>query len=166
MILKYLSSFFVLADRDVFDGELLDLEFRVAIDAGKKDCFYQLAKMDHTLEISFQVINSKLSWIYPLHDINDLRISFELLDPYNRLIIRKDNVNSDTYVHVVKTEGVYALCFDNSNSRLASKIIGLELYLYSDEDDDRWNMNQNVKFEEENKKYADSVEILKVNIFY
>lgn len=175
----------------MFDGELQDLEFRFAIDAGKKDCFYQVsnivnilvnkksnaflcklitlnyqvAKSDHTLEVSFQVINSKLSWMYPLlHDNSDLRISFELFDPYNRLIIRKENSNSDTHVHVVKTDGVYALCFDNSFSRIATKIINLELYLYSDQDDDRWgNVDQNIKFEKESRQYADSIEVLKVD---
>ena len=64
------------------------------MDSGKKDCFYQAAKLDHILEISYQVVDSKLSWLYPLNDNSDMRITFELFDPYNRLIVRKDRINS------------------------------------------------------------------------
>lgn len=146
----------------MFDGELLDIEFRVAINAGKKDCFYQLAKADHFLEISFQVTDSKLSWMYPLNDNSDMRINFELFDPFNRLIIRKEYSNSDTHVHTVKQEGVYAFCFDNSYS-ISTKIINLEVYLYSNTDDDRWgNIDTDIEFEKEMNKYSDSVESLKV----
>lgn len=150
------------ASRDVFDGELQDIEFRVAIARGKKDCFYQLAKVDHFLEISFQVVDSKLNWMYPLADNSDMRISFELFDPYNRPIVRKERSNADTHVHTVKEPGVYAFCFDNSHS-ISTKIINLELYLYSNQDDDRWgSVDPTIKFEEELTKYSDSVEILKV----
>lgn len=146
----------------MFDGELQDIEFRVAIARGKKDCFYQLAKVDHFLEISFQVVDSKLNWMYPLADNSDMRISFELFDPYNRPIVRKERSNADTHVHTVKEPGVYAFCFDNSHS-ISTKIINLELYLYSNQDDDRWgSVDPTIKFEEELTKYSDSVEILKV----
>ena len=108
------------------------------------------------------MIDSKLNWMYPLNDNSEMRISFELFDPYNRLISRKENANSDTYVHQVKTEGVYAFCLDNLHS-IATKIVNLELYLYSTQDDDRWgNIDQNIKFEEELNKYSDSMETLKV----
>ena len=73
----------------------------------------------------------------------------------------------DTHVHQTKSEGVYAFCFDNSQSRIASKIINVELYLYSDQDDDRWgNVDQNIKFEEESKLYANSIEMLKVSLMF
>ena len=31
--------------------------------------------------------------------IFDMRIGFELFDPDNRLIVRKERLNSDTYLH-------------------------------------------------------------------
>lgn len=112
------------------------------------------------------MVDSKLHWMYPLNDNSDMRIGFELFDPYNRPIVRKERLNSDTHVHTVKEPGVYMFCFDNSHS-LSTKIINLELYLYSNQDDDRWGgaVDPNIKFEEELTKYSDSVETLKVSFF-
>lgn len=64
------------------DGELEDMEFRVAVDPGKVECFFQEAKKDHQLEVSYQVIeiSSRFGWLAPAGR-DDLRIDFTLSGP-------------------------------------------------------------------------------------
>lgn len=119
-------------------GEMEDMEFRVAIDAGKIDCFYQEAKKDHSLEISYQVIeiSSRFSWLSPSGK-GDLTIDFILSSPQNEILVTERRRNEGSHVHPVQDTGTFKICFDNSYS-YSSKMINVEVYMYSNQDEDRW----------------------------
>src|SRR5438067_644423 len=71
-------------------GEMEDMEFRIVIDPGRIECFFQEAKRDHTLEVSYQVIelNSRFSWLHAVSKY-DLKISFSLRGPTGNVIVEE-----------------------------------------------------------------------------
>src|SRR5882672_7717945 len=68
-------------------GEMEDMELRVAVEPGKVECFYQDAKANHNLEVSYQVveISSRFEFLYAPSGIKDLTIDFQLRDPKGNL---------------------------------------------------------------------------------
>ena len=121
-------------------GEMEDMELRVAIPPGKIDCFYQEAKKDHTLEIAYQVIEiaSRFSWLSAGGASSDLKIDFTLMNPKGEVLVREEGRNEGNHVYPVHEDGTFTLCFDNTMSRMSSKLVNIDVYLYGNEDDDRW----------------------------
>jgi hypothetical protein len=122
-------------------GEMEDLELRTMVDAGKVDCFHQEARKSHVLEISYQVIemSSRLSWL--TGGSGDMTIDFVLTNPRGQVLVNDFSKSEGSHLHQVEEDGTFTLCFDNRRSRMGSKLVNLDLYLYSAEDDDRWGMN-------------------------
>ena len=120
-------------------GEMEDMELRVAIPPGKIDCFYQEAKKDHTLEIGYQVIEitSRFSWL-SAGGSSDLKIDFSLMGPKGEILVREFGRSEGSHVFPVSQDGTFTLCFDNTMSRMSSKLVNIDVYLYGSDDDDRW----------------------------
>ena len=120
-------------------GEMEDMEFRVTVDPGKVDCFFQEAKKDHSLEISYQVIeiSSRFSWLSPSGK-SDLTIDFTLYSPRNAILVSDRRRNEGSHVKEVEEDGTFKLCFDNSFSTVSTKLVNVEVYMYSSQDEDRW----------------------------
>jgi protein ERP2 len=122
------------------DGELEDMEFRVAVPPGKMECFHQEAKEKHQLEVSYTVIeiSSRFGgWLAPTGRA-ELNLDFTLTAPNGEVVVKDIYRTEGSHVHTVVTGGTYTLCFDNSMSSVSTKIVNVEVYLYSNEDDDRW----------------------------
>ena len=143
------------------DGEQEDLQFRFTIEPGILDCFYQNVKKDHNLEVSYQVIemSRRFQWLVG-NSPNEMRVSFYAKDPQGKIVYSNNMKSDGDFVTKVETPGVYSLCFDNREMS-SSKLINLEVYLYSDEDKDRWFLDENLTFSPE-VQYVDTVESIKV----
>lgn len=145
-------------------GELEDMEFRVAVDPGKTECFFQDAKKDHQLEVTYTVIDisSRFGWAAP-HSRGDLIIDFTLKNPAGQIIETDRQKMEGSHVHTVTQEGTFEICLDNSFSSVSTKLVNVEVYLYSSDDEDRWG------YFEENFTYPpevqamESIESIKVN---
>lgn len=107
---------------------------------GKNECFYQEAKKNHQLEVSYQVIEmaaSPFQWLSP-GGKGDMLIDFSLVAP-NGVPIKGDSQQREgSVVHTVVEDGTFTLCFDNSFGTYSTKLVNVEVYLFSTEDDDRW----------------------------
>lgn len=128
-----------LAPASTSSGEMEDMELRVAIPPGKIDCYYQEAKKDHTLEISYQVIEitSRFAWL-AAGASSDLKIDFTLMNPKGEILVKEEGRDEGNHVYPVHEDGTFTLCFDNTMSRVSSKLVNIDVYLYGSEDDDRW----------------------------
>lgn len=61
-------------------------------------------------------------------------------------------------------QGIYAICLDNSFSSVSTKVVNLEVYVYSNDDDnDRWGLDSDFTFPPE-VQYLDSIESIKVSL--
>lgn len=150
---------------DPIHGEMEDLEFRVAIEGYKQDCFYQEAKKDHNLEINYQVIetSSRFGWMFsPTNNAADLVIDFFVKEPQGAIHIHEYGKQEGSHVITVKEDGVYTLCFENKVS--SNKLINVEVYLYSNDDDDRWGYLQDKMTFPPDVQYMDTIESIRVSI--
>lgn len=162
----------IVCEESKFTGELEDIEFRTLIERYKRQCFHQLVKKSHHLEISYQVIelSRRLQWINLPSSPSDMRINFQVINSQNELLVSEMNREESTftYEHKEDKEGDYTFCFDNTNSP-NDKMVGVEVYVYSADDDDRWGYmidDEDESTENYNKaaQYVETVEIMKVNI--
>lgn len=152
-----------MANINPITGEMEDMEFRVAIPPKKQDCFYQEAKKDHTLEVNYQVIetSSQFQWMFSPNSASDLMIDFFIKDPQGSVPIHEYGKQEGSHMIQVIQDGVYSFCFDNTFS--STKLINVEVYLYSNEDDDRWGFVDRMTFPPE-VQYLDTIESIKITI--
>jgi len=150
-----------LANFNPITGEMEDMEFRVAIPPKKQECFFQETKKDHTLEINYQVIetSSQFQWMFSPNSASDLLIDFLVKDPQGAIPIHEFGRQEGSHMIQVANDGVYSLCFDNKFS--STKLINVEVYLYSKEDDDRWGFVDKMTLPPD-IQYLDTIESIKV----
>ncbi|KPM02307.1 transmembrane emp24 domain-containing protein 1-like protein [Sarcoptes scabiei] len=92
-------------------------EFKIHIDAGKEDCFYQYIEAGSSLYIAFQVVRG-----------GDSMAGFYVNGPTNQPIMPyqwKQHAEIDDS-NVLQT-GYYSLCIDNKPSSFHSKLVSLYL---------------------------------------
>lgn len=147
-------------------GDSQDIEVRVAVEPGNQDCFYQDVKLNHNLDLSYQVIeiSSRFNWIYTPSLSSDLTIDFIVKAPNGAEIFREFRKKEGQHVYRATEQGIYAICLDNTFSTVSTKIVNLEVYVYStDDDNDRWGLDSDFTFPPE-VQYLDSVETIKTSI--
>jgi emp24/gp25L/p24 family/GOLD len=148
---------------DLILGETENLQFRVAIEPQKVDCFYQHISKSYNIEISYQVveINSRFQWMYSSDDPKDMVISFFLKDPNEQVLIQMNDRNEFTHLHSVEVDGVYSMCFDNHLST-STKLVNVIIFTYVKENDPRWSyFDENVTYSSD-VYYTETVESIKV----
>jgi len=114
------SSFLLVALlRGVLSGEY---DFTIEVRAGQIECYFQEVTDAKyiTMEIDYQVIDGA-----------DLNINFLLSNPHGTLLIqdlrRTDNSHK---IDVSQVKGAYQLCFDNTFSYQASKVLFFQIFLF------------------------------------
>ncbi|XP_040437461.1 transmembrane emp24 domain-containing protein 1, partial [Falco naumanni] len=102
-----------------------DAEVTFVLPAGRRECFYQGAPGNASLEAEYQVIGGA-----------GLDVDFSLESPSGRLLV-SERRRSDGAHTVEPTEaGDYKLCFDNSFSTISEKLVFFELIFDSAQEDD------------------------------
>eukprot|EP00096_Caligus_rogercresseyi_P009891 TRINITY_DN3460_c0_g1_i2.p1 TRINITY_DN3460_c0_g1~~TRINITY_DN3460_c0_g1_i2.p1 ORF type:complete len:232 (-),score=74.48 TRINITY_DN3460_c0_g1_i2:231-926(-) len=107
-------------------------EWTVEIGAGKEECFYESVKAGEIIDVDYQVVDGGSR--------NELDITFRIFRPDDGMILVSDFKKSDNaHRTAVDASGDYKLCFDNTHSRFANKIVFFELIIDADggeEDED------------------------------
>ncbi|XP_066842597.1 transmembrane emp24 domain-containing protein 1 [Anser cygnoides] len=102
-----------------------DAEVTFVLPAGRRECFYQGAPGNASMEAEYQVIGGA-----------GLDVDFSLESPSGLLLV-SEHRKSDGVHTVEPTEaGDYKLCFDNSFSTISEKLVFFELIFDSAQDDD------------------------------
>ncbi|XP_048728660.2 tolloid-like protein 2 [Ostrea edulis] len=105
--------------------QTLEIDLTVDVKAGYEECFFEDIKKPTSFEIEYQVI-----------DGGDLDINFMVTSPHGRIMV-SELQKTDAVHKVEATEaGVYKVCFDNSFSHFARKLVFFEIITGDDDDDD------------------------------
>lgn len=109
---------------------LQDSEFTFLLPAGRRECFYQVAPANRSMDLEYQVIGGA-----------GLDVDFALTSPSGSLLVEEFR-RSDGVHTIEPTEGGdYKLCFDNSFSTISEKLVFFELIFdgpQENEDLDHW----------------------------
>ncbi|XP_060092715.1 transmembrane emp24 domain-containing protein 1 [Heteronotia binoei] len=93
-----------------------DAEFTFLLPAGRRECFFQAAPPNGSLELEYQIIGGA-----------GLDVDFSLESPSGVLLVEEYR-RSDGLHTIEPTEaGDYKLCFDNSFSTISEKLVFFEL---------------------------------------
>jgi len=120
-VILSLSSIPLLVRSESFNHELnsqnlgIAYEFKIHIDAGKEDCFYQSVEPGASLYVAFNVIRG-----------GDTNAGFYITSPNGQTVMPyqwKQHTEFDD--GQVQNGGYYALCIDNKPSSFQSKLVSL-----------------------------------------
>ncbi|KAJ8299419.1 hypothetical protein KUTeg_023479 [Tegillarca granosa] len=113
----------------------LEIDLTADIAAGYKECFFQNIKKVVGMEVEYQVI-----------DGGDMDIDFELVAPNGNIVVSETSKSDAVHKIDAAQPGDYKLCFDNTFSTFARKIVFFEIITDEDEDEDedkdkKWDTN-------------------------
>nr|CAG4638643.1 EOG090X0AV2 [Cyclestheria hislopi] len=90
------------------------MEYKVHVDPGKEECYYQYVQPAATIYVSFQVLRG-----------GDGMAGFAVKHPSGQIVHPYQWKPSSEYQEVSQTGGYYAICVDNQFSRFAAKLVNL-----------------------------------------
>lgn len=97
------------------------VELTIEVKAGGQECFFSTVKHGETIEFEYQVVDG---------GSGNLDINFMMQSP-SGVILVSDFKSLDNDDSIVATEdGDYRMCWDNSISRINSKVIFLSIRVY------------------------------------
>ncbi|XP_055686131.1 transmembrane emp24 domain-containing protein 6 [Lutzomyia longipalpis] len=114
------------------------MDYKVHIDAGKEDCYFQYVQPGSTFYVSFQVIRG-----------GDGMAGFAVRHPNGQVVHPYQWQPSSEYSDQSSTGGYYSICVDNQFSRFAGKLVNIYITV--------------IKYDEWDK-YAKEIEELQLNI--
>ncbi|XP_063620005.1 transmembrane emp24 domain-containing protein 5 [Cydia splendana] len=114
------------------------MDYKVHIDAGKEDCYFQYVQPGATFYASYQVLKG-----------GDGMCGFAVRHPNGQIVHPYEWRQSAEYADQSSSGGYYSVCIDNQFSRFAGKLVNLYLSVI------RYDMWE---------KYAKEVEELDMNI--
>ncbi|KAM6233266.1 transmembrane emp24 domain-containing protein 1 [Porphyrio hochstetteri] len=97
-----------------------DVEVTFVLPAGRRECFYQGAPGNASLEAEYQVIGGA-----------GLDVDFSLESPSGLLLVSEYRRSDGAHTVEPTEAGDYKLCFDNSFSTISEKLVFFELLLDS-----------------------------------
>ncbi|XP_059082224.1 transmembrane emp24 domain-containing protein 1-like [Tigriopus californicus] len=92
------------------------MEYKVHVDAGKEDCYFQFVHAGATLYVSYQVLKG-----------GDGAIGFAVKDPQGKAVHPYAWKANSEYEENTATGGYYAVCLDNQFSKFSAKLVNLYL---------------------------------------
>jgi len=90
------------------------MDYKVHIDAGKEDCYYQYVHPGSTLYVAFQVLKG-----------GDGQAGFAVRHPNGQVVHPYQWKAQSDYQESASTGGYYAVCIDNQFSRFAAKLVNM-----------------------------------------
>ncbi|XP_062454321.1 transmembrane emp24 domain-containing protein 1 [Rhea pennata] len=102
-----------------------DAEVTFVLPAGRRECFYQGAPGNASMEAEYQVIGGA-----------GLDVDFSLESPSGLLLVSEYRKSDGVHTVEPTEAGDYKLCFDNSFSTISEKLVFFELIFDSAQDDD------------------------------
>ncbi|KOC62562.1 Transmembrane emp24 domain-containing protein 5 [Habropoda laboriosa] len=101
------------------------LDYKVHIDAGKEDCYFQYVNAGATFYVNFQVVRG-----------GDGKAGFVVRNPEGLIVHMYQWLPNSDYQEIVKNAGYYCICINNQFSRFASKLVNLYITVIRY---DEWN---------------------------
>ncbi|CAH0385384.1 unnamed protein product [Bemisia tabaci] len=92
------------------------MDYKVHVDPGKEDCYFQYVNPGATFYVSFQVLRG-----------GDGMAGFAVRNPAGVIVHPYQWKASSDYQDTSATGGYYSVCIDNQFSRFASKLVNLYL---------------------------------------
>lgn len=90
-------------------------EFKIHVDAGREDCFFQMVQKQASLYVAFQVMRG-----------GDSKAGFVVRYPDGQFLLPYQwSESADVDETSVNQEGYYQFCIDNSASRFVPKLVSL-----------------------------------------
>jgi len=108
-----------------------ELDMTVRVEPGKEECFYEKVEQNKYLYVEYQVIDAGQA---------NLDIHFKIASPSGTNIVQEFMKSDGSHREQVTEAGDYQICFDNTFSTFAHKVIVFELMIESEDhkDDDPW----------------------------
>ncbi|XP_034175523.1 transmembrane emp24 domain-containing protein 6 [Osmia lignaria lignaria] len=104
------------------------LDYKVHIDAGKEDCYFQYVNSGATFYVNFQVVRG-----------GDGKAGFAIRNPDGIIVHPYQWVSNSDYQDTVQNAGYYSICIDNQFSRFASKLVNLYITVIRYDEWDRYS---------------------------
>ncbi|KAK6619900.1 hypothetical protein RUM44_006300 [Polyplax serrata] len=118
--LIFMSNFLVLSAQSTVpwyeDLPAVAMDYKVHIDAGKEDCYFQFVNPGATFYVSFQVLRG-----------GDGMAGFAVHHPSGAIVHPYQWKPHSEYQDDHSTGGYYSVCIDNQFSRFAAKLVNLYL---------------------------------------
>nr|CAG4641093.1 EOG090X0AV2 [Eulimnadia texana] len=119
LVLILLQAYLTYVSCETFTEEVqaspgVAMEYKVHVDPGKEECYYQHVQQGATIYVSFQVLRG-----------GDGMAGFAVRHPSGQLIHPYQWKASSEYQEVSATGGYYGICVDNQFSRFAAKLVNL-----------------------------------------
>ncbi|XP_042621575.1 transmembrane emp24 domain-containing protein 1-like [Cyprinus carpio] len=109
----------------------IDSEFTFQLPAASKECFYQSAVHNSSIEIEYQVIAGA-----------GMDVDFSIISPQGIHLVSEFRRSDGVHMVEPTEAGDYQICFDNSFSRFSEKMVFFEVILDSPANDagadDEW----------------------------
>ncbi|XP_012261676.1 transmembrane emp24 domain-containing protein 5 [Athalia rosae] len=105
------------------------MDYKVHIDPGKEDCYFQYVNPGATFYVSFQVLRG-----------GDGMAGFAVRNPSGQIVYPYQWRMSADYQDQSVTGGYYSVCIDNQFSRFASKLVNLYLTVIRYDQWDKFTM--------------------------
>jgi len=96
------------------DAPGIAMDYKIHVDAGKEDCYYQYVHPGATLYVGFQVLRG-----------GDGQAGFAVRNPESTIVHPYAWKAQSDYQETSAMGGYYSVCVDNQFSRFASKLINL-----------------------------------------
>nr|CAG4645716.1 EOG090X0AV2 [Lynceus sp. MCZ IZ 141354] len=90
------------------------MEYKVHVDPGREECYYQFVQQGATIYVSFQVLRG-----------GDGMAGFAVRHPSGQIVHPYQWKQGSEYQEVSATGGYYGICVDNQFSRFAAKLVNL-----------------------------------------
>ena len=95
------------------------LDYKIHVDAGKEDCYYQYIMPKSVLYVEYQVVKG-----------GDGQAGFAVKDPAGRFVLPYEWKAEAKYHIEEAMQGYYALCIDNQFSKFSAKLVSVYLNSY------------------------------------
>ncbi|EFX86098.1 hypothetical protein DAPPUDRAFT_45190 [Daphnia pulex] len=103
-----------LFDENADDAPAVAMEYKVHVDPGKEECYFQFVQKGATIYVSFQVLRG-----------GDGMAGFAIRNPSGQLVHPYQWKPASEFQEVSPTGGYYGICVDNQFSRFAAKLVNL-----------------------------------------
>nr|CAG4636405.1 EOG090X0AV2 [Eubosmina coregoni]SVE69981.1 EOG090X0AV2 [Eubosmina coregoni] len=103
-----------LFDETADDAPAVAMEYKVHVDPGKEECYFQYVQKGATIYVSFQVLRG-----------GDGMAGFAVRNPGAQLVHPYQWKPASEFQEVAPIGGYYGICVDNQFSRFAAKLVNL-----------------------------------------
>jgi len=104
------------------------MDYKVHVDAGKEDCYFQYVHPGATLYVAFQVLRG-----------GDGQAGFAVKHPNGQIVHPYAWKSQSDYQETAATGGYYAICIDNQFAKFANKLVNMYITTFRYDEWERYS---------------------------